>query len=140
MRGQSGWHKRLKIAQPLLRKAILILAASSPSWFDDLWITVAAAVPCGMSRETVKRSDLAGHASYGYCASRSHWYSGPKLYLVCAGDGMPIMWRPANSKLGEREVLAALLEDNHHVIRDGDSAVALPATRHPSGITRACPV
>jgi hypothetical protein len=70
---QSGYHKRLKTAQPLLCKAILTLAAC-PSWFDDLWITDATPVPCGTSRETVKRSDLAGHASYGYCAAHSRWY------------------------------------------------------------------
>jgi hypothetical protein len=74
MLGQSGYHKRLKAAQPLLCKAILTLAACCPSWFDGLWITDATPVPCGMSRETVKRSDLAGHAGYGYCASHSRWY------------------------------------------------------------------
>ena len=106
---QSGYHKRLKNAEPLLCKTILTLAACCPSWFDDLWITDATAVPCGMSRETVKRSDLAGHAGYGYCASHSRWYWGLKLYLVCTGDGMPVAWCLANPKIGEREVLAALL-------------------------------
>jgi hypothetical protein len=121
---QSGYHKRLKAAQPLLCKTILTLAACCPSWFDDLWITDATPVPCGMSRETVKRSDLAGHASYGYCASHSRWYWDLKLYLVCAGDGMPIMWCLANPKIGEREVLAALLDHNHHLIRDGQVLLA----------------
>jgi hypothetical protein len=121
---QSGYHKRLKTAQPLLRKAIIVLATCSPSWFDDLWITDATPVPCGMSRETVKRSNLAGHASYGYCASHSRFYWGLKLYLVCAGDGMPIMWCLANPKIGEREVLAALLDRNHHLIRDGQILLA----------------
>jgi hypothetical protein len=121
---QSGYHKRLKNAHPLLCQAILTLAACCPSWFDDLWMTDATAVPCGMSRETVKRSDLAGYAGYGYCASHSRWYWGLKLYLVCAGDGMPIMWCLANPKLGEREVLAALLEHNHHLIRSGQILLA----------------
>jgi Transposase DDE domain len=121
---QSAYHKRLKTAQPLLGKAILVLAACSPSWFDDLWITDATPVPCGMSRETVKRSDLAGHAGYGYCASHSRWYWGLKLYLVCTGDGMPIMWCLANPKIGEREVLAALLQHNHHLIRAGQILLA----------------
>jgi Transposase DDE domain len=121
---QSGYHKRLKAAQPLLCKAILTLAACCPSWFDDMWITDATPVPCGMSRETVKRSDLAGHAGYGYCASHSRWYWGLKLYLVCAGDGIPIMWCLANPKIGEREVLAALLDHNHHLIRDGQVLLA----------------
>lgn len=121
---QSGYHKRLKDAHPLLCKAILALAACCPSWFDDLWMTDATAVPCGRSRETVKRSDLAGHAGYGYCASHSRFYWGLKLYLVCSGDGMPVMWCLAHPKLGEREVVAALLEHNHHLIRDGQVLLA----------------
>jgi hypothetical protein len=121
---QPGYHKRLKAAGPLLCKAILTLAACCPSWFDDLWMTDATPVPCGASRETVKRSDLAGEAGYGYCASHSRFYWGFKLYLVCAGDGMPIMWCLANPKLGEREVVAALLEHNHHLIRCGQILLA----------------
>lgn len=124
MLGQSGYHRRLKTVQPLLCKAILVLATWCPSWFDDMWITDATPVPCGMSRETVKRSDLAGHANYGYCASHSRWYWGLKLYLVCSGDGMPIMWCLATPKLGEREVLAALLDHDHHLIRDGQILLA----------------
>jgi hypothetical protein len=121
---QSGYHKRLKAAEPLLCKAIVALAVCCPSWFDDLWMTDATPVPCGSSRETVKRSDLAGHAGYGYCASHSRYYWGLKLYLVCSGDGMPVMWCLANPKIGEREVVAALLEHNHHLIRDGQILLA----------------
>lgn len=121
---QPGYHKRLKTAEPLLCKAILTVAACSPSWFDDVWMTDATPVPCGTSRETVKRSDLAGHAGYGFCASHSRYYWGLKLYLVCTGDGMPIMWCLAHSKIGEREVVAALLERNHHLIRTGQILLA----------------
>lgn len=121
---QPGYHKRLKDARPLLCRAIQTLAVCCPSWFDDLWMTDATPVPCGTSRETVKRSQLAGHAGYGYCASHSRFYWGFKLYLVCAGDGMPIMWCLANPKLGEREVVAALLEHNHHLIRTGQVLLA----------------
>ncbi|GLZ42659.1 hypothetical protein Acsp05_62830 [Actinokineospora sp. NBRC 105648] len=84
---QSGYHKRLKTAQPLLCRAILTLAACCPSWFDDLWITDATPVPCGMSRETVKRSDLAGHAGYGYCASHSRWYWASSSTSSAPGTG-----------------------------------------------------
>ncbi len=31
-------------------------------------------VECARSRETVKRSDLAGWAEYGYCASHSRFF------------------------------------------------------------------
>jgi hypothetical protein len=121
---QPGYHKRLKNAHGLLCRAIGALAMACPSWFDDLWITDATAVPCGTSRETVKRSDLAGQAGYGYCASYSRYFWGFKLYLVCAGDGMPVMWCLANPKIGEREVLAALLEHNHHLLRVGQVLLA----------------
>jgi Transposase DDE domain len=121
---QSGYHKRLKNAQALLCQAIVTVAVCCPSWFDDLWMTDATPVPCAASRETVKRSDLAGHASYGYCASHSRYYWGFKLSLVCAGDGIPITWCLANPKLGEREVVAALLEHNHHLIRTGQILLA----------------
>jgi hypothetical protein len=50
---------------------------------------------------------------------QSRWYLGLKLYLVCSGDGMPVISCLANPKLGEREVLTALLEGNKHLIRNG---------------------
>ena len=58
----------------------------------------ATPVPCGTSRETVRRSELAGWARYGYCAAHSRWYWGLKLYLVTAPDGMPVAWCLANPK------------------------------------------
>lgn len=51
---QSGYHKRLKAARSLLGRAIVLVAEQCPSWFDDVWMTDATAVPCAASRETVK--------------------------------------------------------------------------------------
>jgi hypothetical protein len=65
-------------------------------------------VPCGASRETAKRSELAGWAGYGYCAAHSRWYWGLKLYLVATPDGMPVAWCLASPKIGEREVAGEL--------------------------------
>jgi hypothetical protein len=58
----------------------------------------------------VQRSDLAGWAGYGYCASHSRFYWGLRLYLICTPVGMPILWALATPKIGEREVLEAMLE------------------------------
>lgn len=41
------------------------------------------------STETVKRSDLAGHAGYGYCVSHSRFFWGFRLYLLCTRTGCP---------------------------------------------------
>jgi len=37
---------------------------------------------------------------------------------------MPVMWCLANPKIGEREVLAALLKRDHHLIRHGQILLA----------------
>ena len=73
---QPGYHKRLKAAAPLLAAAVTHLARVSPSWCDSLRLVDATPVPFGTSRETVSRSDLAGHAGYGYCAAHPRFYWG----------------------------------------------------------------
>jgi hypothetical protein len=67
-------------------------------------------VPCGASRETVKRSELTGWAAYGYCASHSRYFWGLRLYLLRAPDGMPVYFALAPANEGEREIAAAMLE------------------------------
>jgi len=110
---QPGYHKRVAAAAPLLMAALQKLAAQVPSTTDGLHLIDATPLPCGTSRQTVKRSEMAGWATYGYCASHSRWYWGLKLYLVTTLDGMPITWCLADPKLGEREVAAELLSHAH---------------------------
>jgi hypothetical protein len=57
---QSGYNKRLRAAGTLISATITALAKDTPSWHDVLRLVDSTALPCGMSRETVKRSDLAG--------------------------------------------------------------------------------
>src|SRR5215475_15595167 len=92
------------------------LAREAPSWCDQVRLIDATPVPCGASRETVKRSELAGWAGYGYCAAHSRWYWGLKLYLITTPDGMPVAWCLASPAIGEREVAAGLLA---HAARTG---------------------
>ena len=96
-------------AAPLICKATLYLATQCPSWADELRLFDATPVPCGTSRQTVRHSELAGLANYGYCAAHSRWYWGLKLYLLTTAEGMPVAWCLADPKLGEREVAAELL-------------------------------
>jgi hypothetical protein len=105
---QPGHHKRIKAAAALINKAMLYLAAQCPSWDDDLRLVDGTPIPCAASRETVKRSQLAGIANYGYCAAHSRWFCGLKLYLITTPAGMPVAWCLADPKLGEREVAAEL--------------------------------
>ncbi|GAB2696099.1 hypothetical protein GCM10027089_17160 [Nocardia thraciensis] len=82
-----SYNKRLRAALPLVERAIRLLAADTAFWFDNVWITDSAPVECGRSRPTVKRSNLAGWAAYGYCRSHSRYYWGLRLFLVCTRRG-----------------------------------------------------
>jgi Transposase DDE domain len=107
--GQSGYNKRVRGLAPQIVTLLGYLARISPSWCDALRLIDATPVPCGQSRETVKRSEFAGHAAYGYCAAHARHFWGFKLYLLCAPDGMPIAFELAPANVPEREVVAELL-------------------------------
>ncbi|MDX3229168.1 IS982 family transposase [Streptomyces sp. ME19-01-6] len=70
---QPGCNKRLRKATELLRRITRLLATDTSVWSDDVWIVDSTPVECGRSRETVKRSELAGWAKYCYCASHSRF-------------------------------------------------------------------
>jgi hypothetical protein len=122
---QPGYHKRLTAATPLICKTMLYLATLCPSWSDGLRLLDATPVPCGTSRQTVKRSELAGWANYGYCAAHSRWYWGLKLYLLTTAEGMPVAWCLADPKLGERDVAADLLGHARDTGALGDQMIVL---------------
>ena len=114
--GQSGYNKRLRAALPLLRRVIRDLAADTDLWADPVWLVDSTPIECARSRPTVQRSDLAGVAGYGYCASHSRYFWGLRLHLICTPAGLPITWALAHPKLDERQVLMAVLDHDRHLL------------------------
>jgi len=108
--GQSGFNKRLRCLAPQLAQAVTLLAQLSPSFCDRLRLLDSTPVPCAASRETVRRSQLAGLGGYGYCRSHSRWFWRFRLYLLCSPDGLPIGFELAPANAPERAVAAELLE------------------------------
>jgi hypothetical protein len=106
---QPGYNKRLRALAPAIAQVITHLAVSSPSFCDGLRLLDSTPVPCGQSRETARRSELAGSAAYGWCRSHSRYFWGYRLYLLCASDGMPICFELAAANLPERQVAAEML-------------------------------
>jgi hypothetical protein len=106
---QPGYNKRLRAARGLVQCCILALAASTTLWTDDVWVVDSTPVECGRSRETARRSDLAGWAEYGYCPSHSRWFWGLRLHLVCTLHGLPVAFALAGAKADERQVLLDIL-------------------------------
>jgi DDE family transposase len=119
---QPGYNKRLRSLAPTIARVITHLAVTSPSFCDNLRLLDSTPVPCGQSRETARRSELAGHAGYGWCKSHSRYFWGFRLYLLCAADGMPIAFELAPANVAERVVAAEMLErvelDGYTVMAD----------------------
>ena len=115
----SAYNRRLRRAAPLVALALDALVRRSPSWWDNLRLVDSTPVPCAASRETVRRSALAGLAGYGYCKSHHRYFWGFRLYVLAAPDGLPVAWCLATPKLGEREVVAAMLDHERARLRPG---------------------
>jgi hypothetical protein len=106
---QPGYNKRLRAAAALITSVIRVLAADTSLWTGDVWVIDSTPVECGRSRETVKRSELAGWAQYGYCPSHSRYFWGLRLHLVATPGGLPIAFAVTGAKADERQVLLSLL-------------------------------
>jgi hypothetical protein len=107
---QPGYNKRLRDLADTIRWLIGVLARDTSLWTDDVWVVDSTPVKCARSRETVKRSELAGWAEYGYCASHSRYFWGLRLHLVCTLHGLPVGFALTGAKADEREVLAGILD------------------------------
>lgn len=107
--GQSGYNKRLKKLAGTIAWLTSQLGQLTSVAGDDVWVADSTPVECGRSRETAKRSELAGWAEYGYCASHSRYFWGLRLHLVCTLHGLPLGWALVGAKTDERDVLEDLL-------------------------------
>jgi ABC-type Mn2+/Zn2+ transport system permease subunit len=55
-RYQPGYTKRMRTLAPQIVRLLNLVAFQSPSWCDNIRLLDSTPVPCGASRETVKRS------------------------------------------------------------------------------------
>lgn len=106
---QSGYNKRLRKLASTMSWLVGALGQQTSIADDDVWVVDSTPVECARSRETVQRSDLAGWAEYGYCASHSRFFWGLRLHLVCTLHGLPVGWALSGAKADEREVLEQIL-------------------------------
>jgi Transposase DDE domain len=123
--GQAGYNKRLRAAFPLLRYFIRALAVDTELWRDTVWVADSTPVECGRSRDTVRRSALAGWAAYGSCRSHTRSFWGLRLHLVCTLHGLPVAFALANPKADEREVLVELFDVEPELVAERPGLVIL---------------
>lgn len=130
--GQSGYNKRLRAATALVLHMIQVLGRDTPLWEDDVWVVDSTPVECGRSRQTARRSALAGWAEYGYCASHSRFFWGLRLHLLCTLGGLPVAFALTGAKADERTTLLGMLD------ADPDLAARHPGRRSsPTSTTTA---
>jgi hypothetical protein len=106
---QPGYNKRLRALAGTLNWLIMLLARDTSVWTDDVWLVDSTPVECARSRQTVRRSELAGWAEYGYCASHSRYFWGLRLHLIATTHGLPVGFALTGAKADERQVLLDLL-------------------------------
>jgi hypothetical protein len=109
---QSGFNKRLRKLTGTLNWLIGVLAQDTSLFSDDVWVVDSTPVECARSRETVHRSELAGWAQYGYCASHSRYFWGLRLHMLATLHGLPIGFALTGAKADERQVLLDILHTN----------------------------
>ena len=107
--GQPGYNKRLRRLSGTLTWLIRALATDTSIWADDVWVVDSTPIECARSREAVRRSELAGWAEYGYCASHSRYFWGLRLHLIATLHGLPVGFALSGAKADERQVLLDLL-------------------------------
>lgn len=106
---QPGYNKRLRNLADTICWLITTLARDTSLWTDDVWLADSTPVECGRSRETTKRSDLAGFAEYGYCASHSRYFWGLRLHMLATVHGLPVGFALTGAKADERHTLLDIL-------------------------------
>ena len=115
---QPGYNKRLRRLAGTLAWLIGALARDTTLWTDDVWVVDSTPVECGRSKDTAHRSDLAGWAEYGYCASHSRYFWGLRLHLLCTLHGLPIGFALTGAKADERTVLLDILASDPDLTAD----------------------
>ena len=120
---RSGYNKRLRRSGEMMKRMIAALARECPCYHDDVWLADSTPVQCGRSRETQRRSDLAGWAEYGYSASHSRYFWGLRLHLLTTPSGLPIAYALASAKADERDTCLEMIA-RAGIARAGQTLIA----------------
>jgi hypothetical protein len=98
---QSQFNRRLRRLTPQIATVQLRIAELLAA--DRLRLLDGTLLSCANYAGCASKSQFAGAAGYGYCASKSRWYWGMRLLMITDRRGAPLGYdlRPANE--GERE-------------------------------------
>ena len=130
---QPGYNKRLRRLGATIGWLVGMLGRDTSLWSDDVWVADSTPVECARSREAALRSELAGWAEYGYCASHSRYFWGLRLHLLCTLGGLPVGFALTGAKADERQTLLGILDTDPELSGPGRAGQIVIADKNYYG-------
>lgn len=96
---QSQFNRRLRRLTPQLATVQLMVAELIAE--GRVRLVDGTLIACANYPGCASRSEFAGHASYGYCPSKSEFVWGMRLVLICDRKGVPVGYDLVGPKTGE---------------------------------------
>jgi hypothetical protein len=108
---QSQYNRRLRRLTPQLTQVQMMVADLIAQ--DPIRLVDGTLIACANYPGCQRRSEFAGHASFGYCPSKSQYVWGLRLVVICDIDGVPIGYDLVGPKTGEERDSALHLAGAH---------------------------
>ncbi|HEY2651592.1 MAG TPA: transposase [Solirubrobacteraceae bacterium] len=104
---QTGYDRRLRRLTPWITTVQLMLAELIAD--GQVRLADGTLISCANYPGCAKRSEFAGHASFGYCSAKSQFVWGMRLFLISDHKGVPVGYDLVGPKTGtERDAVLEL--------------------------------
>lgn len=111
---QSQFNRRGRNLRMLLEALRRYWAEELALTFHQTYLMDTKPVPVVGYKRSKRRSDFAGSATYGYCASRNMHYFGYKLVSLTTLDGVPVVYELVPAHTDERLAAETVLAHVHN--------------------------
>jgi Transposase DDE domain len=108
---QPQYNRRLRRLTPQLTQVQLMVAELIAQ--DPIRLVDGTLIACANYPGCQRRSEFAGHASFGYCPSKSQYVWGMRLVVICDIDGVPVGYDLVGPKTGQERDSALSLAGGH---------------------------
>ena len=96
---QAGYNRRLRRLTPWVTTVQLMLAELVAD--GQVRLADGTLISCANYPGCAKKSEFAGHASFGYCPSKSQYVWGMRLVLISDRKGVPVGYDLVGPKTGQ---------------------------------------
>lgn len=108
---QSQYNRRLRRLTPWITTTQLMVAELIAE--DQIRLVDGTLIACANYPGCASHSEFAGHASYGYCPSKSQFVWGMRLVLISDRKGVPVGYDLVGPKTGQERDSALDLAAGH---------------------------